>query len=123
MRLLIDNALSPTVARGLSAAGYDVVHVRDVGLHHAADASIFDFAAAQGRTLVSADTDFGTLLAARAVAKPSVILFRDTAVRRPESQVEVLLANLAALTDHLEAGSCVSIRGDSLRVRRLPLRG
>ena len=41
----------------------------------AKDAVIFDKAAGEDRIVVSADTDFGTLLAARRAQKPSVIQF------------------------------------------------
>jgi len=44
MRFLIDNALSPQVANGLQAAGYNAIHVRDVGLATASDQRIFSFA-------------------------------------------------------------------------------
>ncbi len=44
-------------------AGHDAVHVRDFTLQAAADNEIFERAKNYGRVVVSADTDFGTLLA------------------------------------------------------------
>ena len=66
MRLLVDNALSPVLAELLRNAGHEAAHVRDIGLHHAADEAIFERAAVEDFILVSADTDFATLLASRA---------------------------------------------------------
>ena len=63
MRFLIDNALSPAVGEALAAAGHDAVHVRSLQMHASSDEEIFDLAARDGRVVVSADTDFGTLLA------------------------------------------------------------
>jgi predicted nuclease of predicted toxin-antitoxin system len=123
MKLLIDNPLSARVAEGLRAGGYDAIHVGELGMAGCDDEEIFRWSLANEHVVVSADTDFGTLLAQSREKKPSVLLLRRVSQRRPEAQVAVLLANLPRLVDALNAGAIVVIEENRIRIRSLPITG
>ena len=76
MRFLVDENLSPKLAGLLQSDGHDVVHVRDIGLASSTDQTVIDTARARDRVLVSADSDFGTLLARSGATSPSFLLIR-----------------------------------------------
>ena len=123
MKFLIDNNLSSLLADALKAAGHDAVHLRDLGMQAATDDVVLEHARADERILVSADTDFGGLLARSGASTPSVILIRRLAGRRAAEHAAIILANLDQVAEDLAAGAIVVLHEDSLRVRRLPMPG
>lgn len=121
MRFLLDQNLSHQLVRLLADAGHDAVHARSLGLSAAPDAVILDRAVAESRVLVSADTDFGALLAAGHRREPSLILFRRERPRRAQAQAVLLLRHLDRVVDALDTGAIVVIEEGRIRVRALPV--
>jgi predicted nuclease of predicted toxin-antitoxin system len=89
----------------------------------ASDEAIFERARDEGRILVSLDTDFGTLLAVRRSAQPSVILLRGHVPRRAADQLMMLRHALPSLSDALQRGAIVVLERGRARVRTLPISG
>jgi predicted nuclease of predicted toxin-antitoxin system len=122
MRLLIDANLAPRVALGLRTAGFEATHVIDLGLMTATDDEIFDRAAAGGLVVITADSDFGMLLAMHRAVSPSVVHLRHVAELRPDQHRALLVANLPQIAEDLERGAIASLSPSRLAVRDLPIR-
>lgn len=121
MKFLLDECLSARLSVLLTDAGHDAIHVRDLNLLGSTDDEVMRAALTEARVLVSADTDFGELLASGRSLGPSLILFRRSR-RVAEEQIAVLLANLTDVEEDLDVGAVVVLAEDRIRVRRLPLR-
>lgn len=85
----------------------------------ATDAEILERARVDGRVIISADTDFGALLALAGAAAPSLVLFRRSD-NQTGSLLDLLLANLSQVQQALVRGSVVVIEDARVRVRSLP---
>jgi len=121
MRFLLDENLSPKVAAPLRAAGHDVTIAREVGLRTATDQVVIETARREARVLISADTDFGAILALSGAATPSFVLVRRAANRRPDEQAALILNNLETVVADLAAGAIVVLGETTLRIHRLPI--
>ncbi len=102
-------------------AGHDAVHSINLGFERAEDTDVLLRARSEERIVVSADTDFGALLAESGTASPSVILIRRTADRSADRLLRLVLANLPTVEDALTDGAIVVFDAERVRVRRLPL--
>jgi predicted nuclease of predicted toxin-antitoxin system len=121
VKFLIDNNLSPLLADNLNASGHDAVHLRDLGMQAAADEVVLARAAAEGRVLISADTDFGGLLARSGATSPSVLLIRRLTGRRAAEQAAIIHANLDQVAGDLDSGAVVVLGEEWVRIRPLPM--
>jgi predicted nuclease of predicted toxin-antitoxin system len=85
------------------------------------DQLVFSRARDEDRTVISADTDFGAILAGMEVSQPSFILFRDPNFLQAEDYAAVLIPSLRLLEPALASGCVAVFRSGRLRVRKLPI--
>lgn len=122
MKFPLDQNLSPVLVGLIEQAGHSASHVRDIDMSEAPDDEVLAETRRQGAVLISADTDFGELLAHPNAGEPSVILLRRQQGRRASEVAGLILANLDAVAADLDAGAFVVLDQDRIRVRSLPFR-
>lgn len=96
IRLLLDENLSPAVARTLRDEGHDAVHLRDRALLGVTDSEVLERAFVEDRVLVTANVaDFRKLAQSRELHAGIVFIVDGGLVR--DEQLEVLRRVLEAL--------------------------
>ena len=83
-RLLLDQGIPRSTARTLNTAGWDAVHVGDIGMSQARDRAILEFAGRDKRICITLDADFHAILAVTSALGPSVIRIRREGLRGDE---------------------------------------
>jgi predicted nuclease of predicted toxin-antitoxin system len=121
VKLLVDANLSPRLVSRLTQAGHDASHVFDLGMAEADDETILARALVEERAVVTADTDFVTMLALTGAELPSVVLVRRDTGRRVAALASLLVANVAPLEAEIRKGCIVVVEADRVRVRSLPI--
>lgn len=76
MRFLLDMGISYKVADWLNGFGHDAIHLSNQGLHTMEDHLIIEKAASENRIILTADMDFGQMLAFSKTNPVSIIQFR-----------------------------------------------
>ena len=122
VRLLLDMGLPRRTAASLRGAGWDVVHVAEVGLATASDRVILGSATLEHRVIVTLDRDFARLALQSERPPASVILIRSIGLNAQRATT-MLWAIVPSLTASLEAGCVVSVSRGQTRVRLFGARG
>ncbi|MBI4754622.1 MAG: DUF5615 family PIN-like protein [Betaproteobacteria bacterium] len=118
--LLLDQGLPRSAAQLLRVAGWDAVHVGEVGMAQSEDAEILAVARRQGRSVITLDADFHTLLAISGLASPSVVRIRIEGLKAA-ALADLIRRVWARAETELEAGAAVTVTETSVRVRLLPI--
>jgi len=119
--LLLDQGLPRSTVRGLTNNALESIHVGELEMARAKDADILDFASQNDYVIVTLDSDFHALLAARQSQGPTVIRIRIEGLKG-KGLAELLKIVIGCTTEDILAGSSISVNDNGIRVRRLPLR-
>ena len=122
MKLLVDMNLSPSWVERLAHHGFEAVHWSTIGAATAPDSDILTWANEHGFVVITNDLDFSAILAAGAVAGPSVVQLR-TQDLLSEGAVRIVARALEAHREDVERGALLSIDEGGTRVRMLHLKG
>ncbi len=121
MRFLIDKALSPRTVAYLQENGYDALRVNTlIPGSFVDDETIFKYAIEHEYFIITADLDFGAILAYTKNQKPSTIILR-LEDQRVANVNRLLLRVLPKLTQSLKKGSIIIIQDTRIRIKPLPL--
>lgn len=121
MKFLIDMPASPELVPWLQERGHEAVHAKDINLGTASDSTIMNQAVNEERTVITADLDFGTLLAQSGSDAPGVILFRGGNYSEAEMR-ELVARVLETVKPDVLKHSIAVVDKRRIRVTRLPLK-
>lgn len=119
MRFVVDMNLSPSWTTLLRTAGHEALHWSEVGAADTADVEIATWADSEDRVVLTADLDFGTLLALSGRGRPSVVQLRCADTRHGTIGALVMIA-ISAMVDELRSGAFMTFDGQRARFRQLP---
>jgi predicted nuclease of predicted toxin-antitoxin system len=120
IRLLLDQGLPTSAVLSLRDAGWDAVHAVELELSRANDAFILDYARTDRRVICTLDADFHALLATSGYCDPSVIRIRQEGLGG--AQLAALLMKIwPRIADAVAKGAMVTVTGQAIRIRGLPV--
>lgn len=119
-RVLLDQGCPRSAAQLLRLPDWDVVHAGTLGMARASDLELLDYARNEHRVCVTLDADFHATLAVSAATSPSVVRIRIEGLDA-QGFAALILRVWPKIADAIEVGALVTVRPDSVRVRRLPI--
>lgn len=120
MKFLLDQGLPRSLKELLISEGFETEHVSFIGMARAEDSEIISFAKKENYICITLDADFHMILAISKENNPSVIRIRIENLKA-QDHLNLLKKILPDLEEHLIAGSLISIREDSIGIRKLPI--
>jgi predicted nuclease of predicted toxin-antitoxin system len=116
MRFLVDRCAGHRLAEWLRSQGHDVLESRELG-PDPGDRALLERAAAEGRILVTIDTDFGELVYVEEVPHRGLVRLPDVPAER---RIALMAQVLEQHQQELETQAIITIRRGRIRISRSP---
>ncbi len=114
--------VSPNLASWLESKGHQAVHVLSLGMGTSSDSEIMRHAQDEASIVITADLDFGYLLANSGAKTPGVILFRGGNYSETEMK-ELVRRVLDTVNSETLKHAIAVVDKKRIRITRLPLKG
>jgi predicted nuclease of predicted toxin-antitoxin system len=113
--------ISYQVAQWLNSVGHDAIHISNEGHHTLDDHLIVEKAITENRIILTADMDFGQILAFTKSSLVSVIQFRlfDLSPTNIISKLNIVFNNFT--TEMTADPVIITIQQNKIRIKKLPL--
>lgn len=112
--------ISESVALWLKNMGHDAIHLNEENLYSLQDKFILEKAMNENRIILTADMDFGQLLALNKPQQASVIQFRVSDFT-PANIRDKLKLLFEKFSDQLDRDFIITIEDNRIRFRKLPI--
>jgi predicted nuclease of predicted toxin-antitoxin system len=116
VKFLVDRCAGQRLAAWLRTQGQDVLASWEVG-PDPGDRALLERAAAEGRVLVTIDTDFGALIYMQSVPHAGMVRLPDVPAAE---RIRLMAQVLERHQDALQAQAIITVRGGRIRVSRPP---
>ena len=112
--------LSPKTVTAMQNRGYDVVRVSSVLPENTPDLALLEYAAEDGRVIITQDLEFGALLAIHGYDRPSVITLRLSG-SDPDTIAARLIEVIPQIENSLSEGAVITVEDRLVRIRPIPI--
>ncbi len=121
MKVLVDMNLSPGWISFLTEVGFEAVHWSTISAGSASDTELMEWATERGYVVLTADLDFGAILAATHGTRPSVVQVRGDLLT-PRAIGSAVVTAIRQTHQELLEGALVSVDTVRARLRILPIK-
>ena len=116
MKFLIDRCAGRRLAEWLRQMGHDVIESRERGVDPG-DRLLLEWAAAEGRILVTMDKDFGDFIFVEKARHSGMVRLPDVSAAK---RIELMDKILRSRSRELSERAILTVRGGRIRISRSP---